>query len=349
MGIILMVGAFGSYVLAFLSQKFAWKWGFTDKPSGGRKIHTEEIPLLGGTGIGAVIALLIVGGWHLGWLNDPHLSRWQLLGFLIGIIILTVVGLLDDKYDLRPSIRFPIYALVAVIVVASGTTIDQVTSLSGAGGVSLDWWNVLGIHLPADGLAFIWMMLVLFAVKLGDGLDGLVTGQTIIGSAIIGGLAVTTAFFQPLVALLAMMVLAAYLGFFPHNTYPAKQFLGESGSVLAGYCLAFLAMVSGTKVATALMVLGLPLIDILLVIGGRLRRGVPVWQGDRTHLHHKLLDAGLSQTQAVSLIWFISIVFGLSALGLQTRGKLFLLLGLFVVTLIISFMAGLVAKRKAQV
>lgn len=221
------------------------------------------------------------------------------------------------------------------------------THLAKTGGYSLVWWQhawtfgatAIRLSMPSDALTFLWLITVTMATKFMDGIDGLVTGQTVVGAAVIASLALTTAFFQPSIVLLAAVIGAAFLGFLPWNFHPAKQFLGESGSTIAGFSLGFLAIVSGTKVATALMVLGLPLLDLAFVVVGRLRRGVSrARRGQDAHLHFRLLEAGLSQRQAVLLVWSIGLAFGLAGLAFQTRGKI-VLLALAAATGLLSFWA----------
>ncbi|MBM3205011.1 undecaprenyl/decaprenyl-phosphate alpha-N-acetylglucosaminyl 1-phosphate transferase, partial [Candidatus Uhrbacteria bacterium] len=139
-----------------------------------------------------------------------------------------------------------------------------------------------------------------------------------------------------------------YLGFLPFNLNPAKQFLGESGGTIAGFSLAFLAIVSGTKVATALMAVGLPLADISVVVMGRIFRGVSPFRGDDTHLHYKLLKAGLSQRTVVFIMWSIALLFGLIALGLQTRGKILLLIALVGLTVLLSLFTSVMRRSRVS-
>jgi UDP-GlcNAc:undecaprenyl-phosphate GlcNAc-1-phosphate transferase len=326
--------------------------GAVKQPTGGRNIHARPTPELGGLAIGLVLfgGIWLLSAWGL--LGQFEIRPVQVYGFLFAVWILLVGGLLDDLFQLPPRVLiwFPCFAALTVIL--TGTGIVQVTNLAQAGGFSLVWWRgMLGpvtISLPSDVLTFVWLVLVTMTTKFMDGLDGLVTGQTVIGAAVIAGLALTTAFFQPVIVLFAVVIAAAFLGFLPWNFHPARQFLGEAGSTIAGFSLGFLAIVSGTKVATALMVLGLPLVDLVFVVIGRLRRGVSPAQGDTSHLHFKLLQAGLSQRQSVLLIWSMSLAFGVAGLVFQTRGKLLMLLGLVMATAALTIWAGMRAKRRAQ-
>ena len=320
------VVAVTSYFGAIFVRELAVRSGAIDLPRGGRKIHDRPIAMWGGLGIAISIMVAV-------WTFLP--MSMPLLGFIAGILILLIGGMLDDKFDLHPGVQilFPLAASIAVV--ATGTHIVSVTN----------WGDGSALYLPWTSLPTIaWMLIVTYATKLMDGVDGLVTGQVVIGSFLIAALAMGK-FFQPEVALLAVIVGGAYLGFLPNNFHPAKQFLGESGSTIAGFCLGFLAIVGSAKLATGLMALGLPLVDASLVISGRLLRGVSPFRGDKTHLHFKLLDAGLSQRQVVFVMWGLSLLCGLFALSLQTRGKIAVLAFLVVATAGLSFFAGRSARK----
>lgn len=342
---LLVIGAaaLASWGMGFASRAIARRVGAIDEPKGGRKIHRVATPLFGGLGI---FVVGVVGVTILAWTGhlSPALSSRQLIGFGVGALILLVVGLMDDRWPLRPRTLLPLYVLACVSVVLGGTSIEEITHPAG-GVISLvthQWtWleGVIRIAFPADLLTIAWLLSLLFATKLMDGLDGLVNGQAAIGAGIVLVLCLLPAYHLPAVALLSALMLGTYLGFLPANIFPAKQFLGESGSTLAGFTLGFLAIASGAKVATALMALGVALVDVALVILGRIHRHVPITQGDRTHLHHRLLDAGFSQRQAVGILWSIGLLFGVGALLVQTRGKIFLFFLLIAVTIGLSIYA----------
>ncbi len=329
-----------SYGLSFLTQKLAFKFGAVSIPSG-RRQHKAPMPQLGGLGIGLALALFLLGGGLAGWFTNTIVHAQQLIGFGIGLTLILVVSALDDLFDLPASARFPLYGLACLIVVLAGTTVRAVTCLDGH-ACSLFWWQSLPLQLggwtfqlslPGDVLAWLWLFFVTFTTKLLDGLDGLVTGQTLLGTLFIIVLTLSPAFLQPPVALLAVIVFGSFAGFFPANFPPARQFLGESGSVLAGFSLAFLSLVSGAKMAIAFLALGLPLVDMLVVILGRIRRGQPFWVGDRTHLHFLLQEAGLRPLQAAMTFWITTGIFGGAALFMKTGGKLLLACLMILVTL----------------
>ncbi len=335
------LASLGSFAAAFGSRALAFRFKVLDEPTGGRKIHDRTIPLLGGLGIGCVIllwfAILIYLQISGVIQTDQRIGLISILGFLNGIIILMIGGALDDKYDLPPRIQFVFTILAALSVVLSGTSINEITNWFGGAPLSL---GLLGLPL-----AFGWILVVTYSIKFFDGLNGLVSGQVVIGGILIALLSLTTPYYQPIVALMAAIVAGAYLGFLPHNFPRARQFLGESGSLIAGFSLAFLSIVGGAKLATGLMALGFPLIDAVFVVIGRMSRGTSPFKGDDTHLHFKLLKAGLSQYQTVFLIWGLSAVTGAAALSLQSIGKVALVVWIVLAVLGLSAWAGWRSRR----
>ncbi|MFH1620939.1 MAG: MraY family glycosyltransferase [Patescibacteria group bacterium] len=345
---IAVLSAFLSYFLSFGSSRLAKKFGAMDAPSSERKIHKHPIPLWGGLGIGLTILFFGMVIIFILPMADKNLSFNQLAGFFVGILILLLGGLLDDRFPQKPwvQILFPISA--ALVVILSGTGIIQVTNPAGHGGFSLVWWRGFGLSLPSDFITFAWLILATYSTKILDGLDGLVTGLTVIGAGLVGALSLSATYFLPSVALFSGLTGGAFLGFLPHNINPAKQFLGESGATIAGFCLGVLAILSGAKIAIALAVLAIPIADVVLVVLGRIRRGVPWYRGDDSHLHFRLLKAGLPHRIVVLLLWCISLFAGILALSLQTRGKIFLVVGLVILAAVTSYFAGIKSKTSIK-
>ncbi|MEO5927497.1 MAG: MraY family glycosyltransferase [Patescibacteria group bacterium] len=337
--------AFISFAATRETSLFAQKHGAVDAPTGGRKIHQKATPLWGGLGI-AVSVLLLLGVLEInGLFSSTDLRPIQLMGFAVAIFILMVGGAIDDRWPLPPIAQLVSPILAAIIVVASGTGIVQVANPIQGGVLSLSWLHLGPISLPADLLTIAWLFLATYATKLLDGLDGLVTGIAVIGAGMVGALTLSPTYFQPSVALLSSVIGGGFLGFLPRNFHPAKQFLGEAGSTLAGFTLGFLAVVSSAKVAIALAVLAIPVTDALLVVFGRVMRGVPPWKADDSHLHFRLLRTGIPHPRVVLLLWAVSFAAGIMALSLQTRGKMFLVATLIVLTALASWLAQRLARR----
>lgn len=319
-----------SLIFTKLVQGLAFKFNILDEPNSNRKIHQTATPLLGGVAIfvSYFLSLLVFRkSLFLGSLNIYH---W--LGFFIGACFLLIGGVLDDKYNLsaKKQIIWPILASLAVIL--GGVSIEKITGFRGE-----------LIYLPSYLSAifiFLWLLGVTYTTKILDGLDGLASGVSAIGALIIFLFTITTKYYQADIAMAALLFLGVLLGFLYFNFNPAKIFLGESGSLLLGYILGVLAIISGGKIAIALLVIGLPALDVAWTIIRRLLAGKnPFKNPDRKHLHHRLIDLGLSQKQAVLFFYAVSGFFGSTALFLQSRGKmwaLFLLL-LLMISLIIFF------------
>jgi UDP-GlcNAc:undecaprenyl-phosphate GlcNAc-1-phosphate transferase len=325
--------------------RFAQKFGAVDAPTGGRKIHTHATPLWGGVGISVTILLLLGVLAVNGLFFSTDLRPMQLIGFVLAVIVLMVGGALDDRWPLPPIAQLVSPLLASLIVVLSGTGIIQIADPLHGGLFALDWWRLGSLSFPADLVTIAWLFLATYTTKLLDGLDGLVTGIAVIGAGMVGALTLSPAYFQPSVALISSVVGGSFLGFLPRNVHPAKQFLGEAGSTLAGFSLGFLAIVSSAKVAIALAVLAIPLADAIIVVVRRILQGSAPWKGDDTHLHFRLLRAGIPHARVVLLLWAVSFAAGIMALSLQTRGKIFLVGTLIVLTALASWVAQRFARR----
>ncbi|MFH0928029.1 MAG: MraY family glycosyltransferase [bacterium] len=300
--------------VTFLVRQAAYLFGVLDDPARApRKQHKTPVPLLGGIGI--IIATIIIVA--VGYVLNPHLftdslSTHNLLLLLAAAIIIGIGGLLDDCFDLKPryQIIFPIAAVT--IVVAGGIGIREITNPFG-GILRIQLWPVL---------TFIWLLSMSYTTKLLDGVDGLATGVTGIGAIMVLLLALSTAYYQSDVAFLSALFAGVLAGFLVWNFSPAQIYLGESGSVFIGFFLGILAIISGGKIATALLVMGIPLFDVAAVMVQRVRERRSPISSDRKHLHFRLQQAGLSVRQTVLVMYLLSASFGLCTLFLQSRMKL---------------------------
>jgi UDP-GlcNAc:undecaprenyl-phosphate GlcNAc-1-phosphate transferase len=332
-------------------RKLAEKFGIVDAQTGGRHIHKNPTALLGGLAVfGAFLGGLIVA-WLFGWLNDGVLKNAQISGIVFGGIVLMIGGFLDDKFKLKPwqSILFPI--LATIIVVAMGVAVKYITNpfVSGTGpfGRALFYFNWLDLKIVSFGalFSFFWILGMIYTTKFLDGLDGLVSGIGAIGAII---LFIVSLFWDvPMsgTSILCLLLAGALLGFLRFNWHPAKIFLGEGGATFVGFMLGCLAIISGGKIATALLIMGMPILDVVLVIGRRILSGRHSYEGDRGHLHFRLLDAGLTQPQAVLILYLLSLIFGLSSLFLQSKDKMMALLILLIITIIIFLSVLFLEKR----
>ncbi len=321
-----------AFAAALLVRRLALFFKILDRP-GERKIHSRPMPLLGGLAIFvAFFAWLFIFSERFlaGDLDWP-----QLVGFFVGAIWLMLGGFLDDKYGLKPSqqIIFPLLAVLSVIL--GGVEIAKLTNPWGG-------FFVLGASLISPILIFFWLFGLMYTTKLLDGVDGLVSGVSAIGGLVIFLFTLTTKYYQPDLALAALIFAAACLGFLALNFHPAKIFLGEGGSLLLGYILGVLAIISGGKIAITLLVMGLPVLDVLWTIIRRLAKGRnPFKAADKKHLHFRFLELGWSQTKTVFTYYALALIFGASGLFLQSRGKIWALsvLGLLMLGIVIGFWA----------
>lgn len=336
-----------------LVRVVAWRLGVLDRPDDGRKRHGRTVALMGGVAIllalGAAVGAAVAGGL----LPGEHIKAKYLVGILAAAALLALGGALDDRFDLRPRTQILWPFLAALAIIASGVGVAYVTNPLG-GQLDLDrhvvtvlWWGGLPYKLTllADVFTLAWLMSVTYTTKLLDGLDGLVSGMTVIGALVIAAVSVTRDVAQPDTAVLALIVAGAFLGFLFYNASPASIFLGEGGSTMAGFLLGTLAIISGGKIATTLLVLGLPVFDAAFVVLRRLVTGKSPVSGDRSHLHFRLLDAGWTPRQVVALYWLVAALFGTSTLILRGPEKL-VAIGLLATLLVALTGAGMLAYRK---
>jgi len=188
----------------------------------------------------------------------------------------------------------------------------------------------------------------MYTTKLLDGIDGLVTGVSAIGGLVIFLFTITTKYYQPDIGLAALILTGVCLGFLVFNWHPAKIFLGEGGSLLLGYVLGVLAIISGGKIAITLLIMGIPILDVAWTIIRRVARGKnPFKFADRGHLHFRLVDSGLGVKKTVLVFYAFALIFGLSGLFLQSRGKMLALIILFAVMIIMIITLSYWRKTEA--
>lgn len=328
--------AFFIAVLFTVGTKFlAQRWRIMDKPDGGRKKHGRSVPLLGGTAI--FLAFWLTAG-YVAFFTDllgRNLKPEHLIGVFLGSAVLIIVGFLDDKRGLSARTRLLAASGAVALALLSGVGIDKITNPFG-GIWYLDFWSLsLGawgtILWLADALVFFWILGMTYTVKILDGLDGLATGIAAIGALVVYAVASGARWHQPDMALVALIFAGACLGFLLFNFHPARIFLGEGGGLFLGYMLGVLSVISGGKIATALLVMAVPILDLARVIMVRVARGQSVFAGDREHLHFWLLTRGLSERGAVLILYAVALAFGGSALFLQSAQKLFALMFLLIV------------------
>ncbi len=316
-------------------------------PHRARDIHTKPTPRLGGLVIAtsfwvAISVILVSDPDRLTFVKETiwGIDR-NLFGLLLGSVILVAIGVLDDLYDLKPAWKLLGQIGAAVMVPLFGIEVQRLTNPFGGP------YFELSAALDAM-IAIVWIVLIINVMNFLDGLDGLATGVGSIALLTLASLAVAPFVVQPALAFLLLILLAACLGFLPSNWHPAKIFLGDSGSQLVGYLLGVAAIISGGKVATAALVLSLPILDALWAVIRRLFAGHSPFLGDRYHLHHRLLDLGLSQPVVVIILMTISLVFGMIALASQTTGKMQAWLGAIILMIVLLTVLAALERTKRR-
>lgn len=308
---------FFSLFLTLLIRSLALRFQVVDRPDHLRKRHAVSVPLLGGFAIFISFWTITLGLLFFHPLQGLELLRTPLLAAFVSSLLLMVVGGLDDLYQLSSTTRLILIVALVALAIALGIRLEKISNPAG-GIIYLS--SFIGL-----ALVFLWLIGITLTVKILDGLDGLAAGVVTIAAVMIFLLTNTPRFFQPNVGLVSLIFAGSCLGFLALNVPPAKIVLGEAGGLLIGFMLGVLAIISGGKVATALIVMAIPALDLARVIWVRSCQGKSIFKGDRLHLHYVLVDHGWSVRQVVALFYCLAAFFGLTALFLATGGKLILL------------------------
>lgn len=330
-----------SIVLVPLVYVIMHKLRIVDEPKAEkRKIHKKKIPLGGGIAIFLSFFIVVTLAWQAKRIGVEVLPS-HVLALFLGGLVLMVGGFLDDKYNLRPlqQIWFPIIASIIIVAFGMGPHAfsNPFGGLIQVSRFKISFGSLGNLVVIADAIVFMWLMGMMFTTKFLDGLDGLVAGVVTIGSLVLFGFTIQSQWLQPEVALLSIIFAGACFGFLVWNWHPAKIFLGEGGSLFAGFILGSLAIISGAKIATTLLVMAVPAIDVARVIIRRIQKGKSIAVGDNEHLHFKLVASGMSHRQVVLLMYVISGAIGLASLFLESSEK-FIVLSLILVAMILMGM-----------
>ena len=301
-----------SFLSTPLVKTLAYKVGAIDVPKDSRRMHKVPIPRLGG--------LAIFLAFLLSALIFADIDR-QLQGILLGAVIIVVLGALDDVLALKALPKLIVQILAAGVAVYHGCVIQFISNpnvFSNATYVNLGWLSV--------PITIIWIVAITNAVNFIDGLDGLAVGVSSISAAALIVIALMVA--ETNIAIILCALFGACLGFIPYNMNPAKIFMGDSGSTFLGYILATLSITGLFKMyaiisfAVPFLILGLPIFDICFAFLRRIAHGQSPMQADRGHVHHRLIDMGFTQKQAVAIAYMLTAILGLAAVVLTSSGEL---------------------------
>ena len=303
-----------SFILTFMATpmvKFlAERFGVVDVPKDNRRMHKKSMPLMGGLAMfyGFVVSIAVF----------VPVSR-ELIGLFLGSTIIVVVGIIDDKKNLHPIPKLVFQIIAALIAVYFGHSIKFFSNpFDGSAFPSV-------LSTPyAEIISVIWIIGITNAVNFIDGLDGLAAGVSSIASLSI--LLISIIMGNSAVTPIAAALVGCCVGFLPFNSNPAKIFMGDTGSTFLGYTLAVISIQGLFKgyalisFVLPILVLGLPLFDTLFAIIRRIVHGQSPMTADRGHLHHRLIDLGLNQKQAVAIMYSISSLLGIGSVVMAARG-----------------------------
>ncbi len=307
-----------SFCLTPLVKWLAVKIGAVDVPKDKRRMHDHPIPRLGG--------LAIFVGFVAAVLAFADVDR-QLRGILLGACIIEAVGMVDDSHSLGAGIKLIFQIIAALIAVWHGVVIEMIANpLPFIGG---EYWDFGIMAVP---ITVIWIVAVTNSVNLIDGLDGLADGVSTIA-------AITMLIIALLMGNLEMAAICAALaggciGFIPYNRNPAKIFMGDTGSTFLGFVLATVSVTGLFKLYAVIsfvvpfIILGFPIFDTVSAFTRRILKGQNPMKADRSHTHHKLIDMGMNQKQAVATLYMVAAVLGLCAVMVVTSGYVKLILSI---------------------
>ena len=332
------VGFIISFAATPLVKAFAQRVGAMDVPGEERRVHDHPIPRMGGLAIFLGFILSVILSVILFEGITP-----QLRGILIGCVFIVATGAIDDIISLNAWVKLAMQIIAAVVAVLYGVEIQVLAN--PAFWSAKDYLILGGWSIP---ITILWIVGITNSVNLIDGLDGLAVGVSTISSLTMLVIALVVSEYGSVAVVLAALA-GACIGFMPYNLNPAKIFMGDTGSLLLGYVLATMSILGLFKFyavvsfAVPLLAIAVPLFDTVFAFCRRLFRGQSPMHPDRGHFHHRLIDMGLSQKQAVAILYSISAILGLAAVVITTSGEikaLILILGFCLCVFLWAFVYG---------
>jgi len=318
-----------SYAATPIVKILAFKIGAVDVPKDERRMHKKPIATIGGVAIfyGALISILC-------FCNIDH----QLMGILLGAVIIVTLGVLDDVLDLSALLKFVIQICAALIVVFHGVQIDHFTN-------PFFWQNnqYISLGIWSIPITVFWIVGVTNAFNLIDGLDGLSVSVSAISAISLFSIAVLTG--ETNLAIFAAAIAGSCFGFLPYNKYPAKLFMGDAGSTFLGFIFGSISVMglfkgyAAISMSVPFLILALPIFDTSFAIIRRISKGQSPMHPDRGHLHHRLIDMGFNQKQTVTILCITSGLLSLSAVVLMLSG--FERALIFILAVMVLLLAGI--------
>ena len=307
----LLVALVVSFMMTPIVKTFAYKVGAIDVPKDNRRMHKTPIPRL--------VGLAIFIGFMVSIVLFARITS-EMKSILLGAVIIVVLGIVDDIMALPAMLKFVVQIGAALIPATNGV---QILAFSNPNIFSENlYWVLGGLSVP---FTVLWIVGLTNAVNLIDGLDGLANGVSAISATTMLVIALMASEAQ--VAIVMAALVGASVGFMPYNLNPAKMFMGDTGATFLGYILATMSIQGLFKYYAVIsfvvpfMILGLPIFDTAFAFIRRIAHGQSPMHADRSHIHHRLIDMGLNQKQAVATLYVISAILGLSAVVLTTSGE----------------------------
>lgn len=309
----LVVALIVSFLMTPVVKSFAYKVGAIDVPRDARRMHKVPIPRLGGLAI--FIGFMVSVFLFVNIRGDRAMQS-----ILLGAVVIVVLGVLDDIMALPAMLKFVVQIAAACIPTLNGVVIQAISNPN----IFSDnlYWVLDGLSIP---ITILWIVGITNAVNLIDGLDGLANGVSAISATTVLVIALMAS--ELPVAMMMAALVGACVGFMPYNTNPAKMFMGDTGAMFLGYILATMSIQGLFKFYAVIsfvvpfLILGLPIFDTAFAFVRRIAHGQSPMHADRSHIHHRLIDMGLNQKQAVATLYVISAILGLSAVVLTTGGE----------------------------
>lgn len=317
-----------SNVFTPVAKTISMKVGAIDYPKA-RGMHQKPMPRMGGLAIviGFMFTVLLL--YRFVEFGETR----KLIGFMIGAAMIVVLGMFDDIYDLRARFKFFVQILAALVAIMSGIQIHVVM-----------WPVTKALTYLSVPITLLWIVGVTNAVNLIDGLDGLAAGVSSIAALCVMVLCILTG--EEMAILLTAALAGSCLGFLPRNFNPAQIFMGDTGATFLGYTLAVTSILGVFKgyailaLVVSMLCLGLPIFDTIFAMVRRFAKHQPIMQADRGHLHHRLIDRGFTQKQAVMILYIISALCGVFAILIAVKDAkvvVVIVFMVFVMSLVIYF------------
>jgi UDP-GlcNAc:undecaprenyl-phosphate GlcNAc-1-phosphate transferase len=335
-------------VITPLTIKFANKFGFVDIPKDSRRVHVKPMPRIGGLAI--VISMFAgLGTFCLITMGTASIELTnKFLGFMLGAIIISSMGFIDDAINLRARYKFIFQLVAATVIYFFGISIEGIK-------IPFIYTELIDFGFLSFPITLIWVIGITNAVNLIDGLDGLAAGISAISATALLTIFITTS--QSLDAILITAVLVgATLGFLPFNFNPAKTFMGDVGSNFLGFTLATVSIMGFAKgytliaIIAPILTLGVPIFDTLFAMIRRFLAGKPMLSPDGGHVHHRLLKRGFNQRQAVLILYTITSILCIIAVTIISADiyKLILLIFATITFIILGYVTTIKQKHIKQ-